>query len=294
MNILEYQYYHEIFSHEDPNFPYNTYPCSIPLDFLQVPLHWHDEIEFIYIKKGSGIVTVNFEEYEVNAGSIILIIPGQLHSIRQLDNCTMEYENIIFHPDILISKTVDSCNTDFLLPLLSGKIEVPTIYKPETAFYDKIVSCIDANDKIRETFPQGYPLFLKGQLFILFYFLIEKCSITAAQEQKNKREYKHLKLILKYIENNYMYKITIADIAQKVQFSQSHFMKYFKKNMGTSFVDYLNDYRLTMAARLLRSSEASVLAISQEVGFENLSHFNRMFKKKYNMTPSAYRKQTST
>lgn len=66
-------------------------------------------------------------------------------------------------------------------------------------------------------------------------------------------------------------------------------MKYFKQAMGVSFIEYLNDYRLTMAARLLLASDSSILSISQEVGFENLSHFNRSFKKKYNMTPSAYR-----
>ena len=104
MNILEYENYQEKISHGDPTFPYITYLCSIPLDFPMVPLHWHDELEFIYIKKGSGIVTVDFTQYIVDAGTIVLIIPGQLHSIEQLADSSMEYENIIFHPNILISK----------------------------------------------------------------------------------------------------------------------------------------------------------------------------------------------
>ena len=101
-----------------------------------------------------------------------------------------------------------------------------------------------------------------------------------------------MKLILKYIENNYMNKITIEEIAKEVGLSQSHFMKYFKNTMGTSFIDYLNDYRLTMASRLLLSSDSSILVISEEVGYDNLSYFNRAFKKRYGMTPSAYRKRT--
>ena len=102
-----------------------------------------------------------------------------------------------------------------------------------------------------------------------------------------------MKLILKYIENNYMNKITIEDMAEEVGLSQSHFMKYFKNTMGTSFIDYLNDYRLTMASRLLISSDSSILDIASEVGFDNLSYFNRSFKKKYAQTPSAYRKRSS-
>ena len=96
-----------------------------------------------------------------------------------------------------------------------------------------------------------------------------------------------MKVVLKYVENNYADKISIADIADVAGFSESHFMRYFKETMGTSFVDYLNDYRLTMAARLLQSSDSSVLSISGEVGFESLSYFNRAFKKHYGNDTSA-------
>ena len=51
MNILEYENYQEKILHGDPLFPYITYLCSIPLDFGYVPMHWHDEMEIIYIKK---------------------------------------------------------------------------------------------------------------------------------------------------------------------------------------------------------------------------------------------------
>jgi AraC-like DNA-binding protein len=60
--------------------------------------------------------------------------------------------------------------------------------------------------------------------------------------------------------------------------------------MNTSFIDYLKDYRLAIAARLLQSSESSILEISEEVGFENLSYFNRSFKKRYGMTPTEFRR----
>ena len=80
-------------------------------------------------------------------------------------------------------------------------------------------------------------------------------------------------------------------MADALYLSQSHFMKFFKNTMGTTFTEYLNDYRLTMASRLLISSEASILDIAAEVGFDNLSYFNRLFKKRFYVTPREYRKR---
>lgn len=289
MNILEYENYHEKVSHGSPLFPYITYLCSIPLDFSHVPLHWHDEMEIIYIKKGRGIITVDFTSYPVSAGTLALIIPGQLHSIEQYENDSIEYENIIFHPHILLSKQTDTCSQDFFSPLMNGTLSIPVLYQPGDPHYAEIAACIDANDEISKTNPPAYQLYIKSQLYMLFFILFNKCS-TRDVPKKGEKSLEKMKLILKYVENNYMEKITIESMAAEVHLSQSHFMKYFKNTMGTSFIDYLNEYRLTMASRLLISSDSSILAIATEVGFENLSYFNRSFKKRFHQTPREYRK----
>ena len=289
MNILEYENYHESKIHGELVFPYNTYLCSIPLDFAKVPSHWHDEMEIIYIKKGQGLVTVDFRSYQVEANNIVLILPGQLHSIEQDENNSMEYENIIFHPGMLLPKKPDVASMEFIYPLLHGKVTVPTVFTPVYPYYTDVAAPIDACDDICRTMPQGYELFIKSQLFQLFYVLENKCR-NYGKKQNNRKTLEKMKVILKFIENNYTQKISVADAAEIAGFSESHFMRYFKETMGTSFVDYLKDYRLTMAARLLLASDASILSISEDVGFENLSYFNRAFKKKYKVTPSQYRK----
>ena len=77
MNILEYENYQEKKSHENKGFPYITYLCSIPLDFTLVPLHWHDEIELIYIKKGCGTITVDLESYVADAGTLAISMQSE-------------------------------------------------------------------------------------------------------------------------------------------------------------------------------------------------------------------------
>lgn len=289
MNILEYENYHENVTHADIIFPYNTYLCSIPLDFTTVPLHWHDEVELVYIKKGRGNLTVDFREYPVSGPSLVLILPGQLHSICQEPGESMEYENIIFHPNMLLSRQNDVTATEFLLPLLHGTLSVPTLYTPQDPYYTEVIAAIDACDEISKTKPKGFELYIKSRLYQFFYVLCSRCRDSERVKAGNRKTLDKMKIILKYIEHHYMDKITIADIAAEVQFSESHFMRYFKKTMGTTFTDYLKDYRLTMAARLLTTSDSTVLAIAGETGFDNLSYFNRSFKKKYALTPREFR-----
>ena len=289
MNILEYENYQEKKNHTTLDFPYNTYLCSIPLDFELVPPHWHDEMEIIYIKKGRGIVNVDFKEYHVSALTLVFILPGQLHSIEQYEDETMEYENIIFDYSMLLSKKKDSVYEDFLKPLTHGKITVPTVFSQVYPYFTDLVSPIDACDEICKTKPQGYQLFIKSMLFQFFFILDNRCR-NLTTPKNNRKAIDKMKIILKYVENNYANKITISEIADVIGFSESHFMRYFKETMGTSFIEYLKDYRLTMASRLLQSSEDSILNISAEVGFDNLSYFNRSFKARYGITPRQYRK----
>lgn len=289
MNTIDYKNYEEKKEHGSPLFPYNTYLCSIPLDFHEVPTHWHNEIEIIYVKKGSGTIYVDFKRYDVSAPAIFFIRPGQLHAILQFKNQTMEYENIIFHPKIFEEANSDAINQNYIWPILQGAYSVPVLFTPDRSDYELIAAPIDACDEICKTKPAGYEIFIKSQLFLLLYHFIDRYR-NVCSDKKNQKKLDKIKPVLKYVENNYNGKITISEIAKTAGFSEAHFMRFFKETLGIPFVTYLNDYRLSMAARMLRGSDASILSISEEAGFQNLSHFNRAFKKKYEMSPSEYRR----
>ena len=293
MNLTEYQNYHEAKSHTSTDFPYNTYLCSIPLDFTQVPLHWHEEIELIVIKKGQGYVSVDFQASIVAAGDIIFILPGQLHSIRQKADCTMEYENIIFKPEILIAGEQDLCTNQFILPLIHSKHPALTFITPAHFNYPDFAGCITRIDNLCSARPQGYQLAVKGCLFYFFFLLISAQSNRDSVSKRKTKSLEKLKTILKYVEEHYSDTITVEDMASITFYSKSHFMKFFKSCIGMGFIEYLNDYRLTIAARMLITTEASILEIAVQTGFDNLSYFNRLFKRKYSQTPNQYRKAAS-
>lgn len=289
MNILEYERSQETKPHGHDNFPFNIYLCSIPLDFTTVPAHWHNDMEIIYIKKGRGTITVDLVPFQVSEGDIIVVPPGQLHAIEQFGDYSMEYENIIFKLSMLMAPQGDICTEDFFQPLKHGKLLPDTCYTKESPLYSDLSVCLDRVDAICQDFSPGYQLAVKGQLFSFFYVLSK--SLHSEKPHKSNKSLDRLKGLLKYVETNYQEKISIADAARICSFSQSHFMKFFKTSMGVPFTDYLNDYRITMASRLLTSSSDTIANIAAETGFENLSYFNRIFKRKYRCTPTEFRKR---
>lgn len=289
MLIPEYENYQENKQHGKLAFPFDIYLCTIPQDFQNVPLHWHEEMEIVYIKKGSGTVSVNLTDFTVSAGSIVFVPPGQLHSICTEKNSRMEYENIIFSPNILQSKQMDICASEFLLPLFSGRISIPVCMDCNSEHYDEIASVLNVFDRIGKEKPEGMEFYIKSQLFYLFYLLKSRC-VLSSPAILNPKGLERMKAVVKYVELHYAQPISIEQISKIAACAPSHFMRSFRKIFGVSFMVYLNDYRLTMGARLLTETSATILDVAANVGFDNLSYFNRCFKKKYLVTPGQYRK----
>ena len=287
MQIPEYENYHETKSHSTPDFPYNAYICSIPLDFEKVPLHWHDEVEIIYIKKGRGRVTLDFTSLYVEAGDIIIVSPGQLHAIGPAEY-SMEYENIIFKKELLSFATNDITMSKYLTPFFNGDFPIVTHVHMGYSFYSHFVKIINTMDVLCDKKEFGYQLAIKSCLLELIHTMIRHPPKTE-ENKKSEKSVDKIKEILTYMEQHYTEEISIEKIAEICHYSPSHFMKFFKNHMGTSFIKYLNDFRLIKARTRILTTEESILEIAGDCGFNNLSHFNRQYKKKYGITPSMTR-----
>ena len=285
MKLTSYEVYHETKRHTSSEFPYNTYLCSIPLDFQTVNIHWHEEVEIIVIKKGKGIVSVDLTEYEVHTGDVVFVMSGQLHSIHQLGGSTMEYENILFKPALLKSSGHDVCWAQFISPLFFASSAITPVFRDN----HKLETYIQDIDKLCDERHTGYQLAVKGYLYQIIHLLMTE--YTAPPSPFAKKHTDKIKTVLSYVDVHYAEEISIENMAKLCFYSKSYFMKFFKESMGISFIAYLNNYRLEIAARMLKAADDNILAISSACGFDNLSYFNRSFKNKYGVTPGKYRKQ---
>ena len=182
------------------------------------------------------------------------------------------------------------CNDKFIQPLLSGNLNIYPVINSSFSFHDTIYSLINEIDELCDKRPYAYQLAVKSYLFKIFYVLITNCGKNEIKAISQKSLEK-VKTILSYIADHFQDSISIEEIAGHCFYSKSYFMKFFKENMGISFVQYLNDYRLEVAAKLLNTTCDDIIDIAINTGFDNLSYFNRCFKKKYGITPGKYRKE---
>ena len=289
MEFDEYAQYRETKLHEQPDFAYNTYLCTIPQDFDRVNPHWHDQMEVVYIKRGEGVVSVDFNRLEVRAGSIVPVLPGEIHSIEGASDGRMEYENIIFSPGMLGGGDEDEWfRKNVLEPLRDGDFAFERPIPPGTDFYLEAKAALDGADAACTNRTPGYSLLVKGHLFEFLHALYAN-RLDRTQTQP-RRSADRLKVVLADVKTRYAEKLTVEGAASLAGYSKAHFMRVFKEETGQTFVGYLNDYRLTAATYFLRETDESIGNIAVSCGFDNGSYFIRRFRARYGKTPSEYRK----
>ena len=176
----------------------------------------------------------------------------------------------------------------YLTPFFNGDFPIVTHVHMGYSFYSHFVKIINTMDVLCDKKEFGYQLAIKSCLLELIHIMIRHPPKTE-ENKKSEKSVDKIKEILTYMEQHYTEEISIEKIAEICHYSPSHFMKFFKNHMGTSFIKYLNDFRLIKARTRILTTEESILEIAGYCGFNNLSHFNRQYKKKYGITPSMTR-----
>ena len=96
--------------------------------------------------------------------------------------------------------------------------------------------------------------------------------------------------ILNYIQTNYL-TVTLEDLSEKFYLTKPYLSKYIKEKTGATFGETVKKIRMKKAKGLLKSGTMTVEKVALSVGYQNVEHFNRLFKKAYHMTPVQYRNQ---
>ncbi len=247
--------------------------------------HFHPEIELVYVNKGQGKRHIGNHLSYFNNSQLILLgsnLPHNGFTDRLTSNGS---ETLIqFKPNFLGEAFFEIQEMNAIEHLLEkGKKGI--LFKPETK---KLVG-----PKIENLIEyKGFDRIIKLLEILNELALSEDYSLLNvdgyAFETKPQDSTK-IDIIYKHINNNFKDHISLEEIADKVSMTVPAFCRYFKKATGKTFTKLVNEYRVVHATKLLSESQMTITDICFECGFNNFSHFNKLFNEFTGISASAYR-----
>jgi len=249
------------------------------------PLHFHPELELNLVLNSSGKRIIGDSILNYNSCDLVLVGANTPHTWIGTEG-KAQVVTIQFHQHFLAT---ESLNKKLMLSIK----EMLERSKRGILFSDETIQRLKPRIlELSET--QDFDSLLKF-LSILYDLSIARNTKMLASHSyvdyyrisKSRR----IEKVNNYVQKNLNQKITLSDVASLVNMSETAFSHFFKKSTNTSFTDYLNDLRLGHAARLLTETEMTISEICFDSGFNNVSNFNRTFKKKIGFTPTGFRTQ---
>jgi len=278
--------------HGNNLFPLGTYTIEHEAGENILDCHWHDEWEFLLVTAGKATFQIGTAYYPVEKGQGIFVNSGCIHAGYPLENSACTYRAIVFNPNLLCSTSFDPLQIKFIDPFLNGHYALPAFISGKEAGESEALLYLLNILKICEDLPFAYELMVKAQLLLVLASFIKNHTFhTKAIQLAHNRKAQQLKTILSFIHENYSQKINSNEICQQVHINESYFCRFFKQMMRQTPIEYINMYRMNIAAKLLRDNDKKILDIAWSVGFDNLSYFNSVFKKQFLATPSEYRQK---
>lgn len=244
-----------------------------------VPYHWHDEYEFLYITNGECECIVNGKSIIVKKGQAILIRGGELHTVNK--NTSGQFFAVIFHPYIIVGTEFNN--------FFSKKISYNRIFEETSSSGKQITKLLNLIYSCFHNQFYGFELTLKALIIEIFAIIYEH-HLYSSNKNKDTNDFDRFADIMEYIHDNFSNKLSLDHVANYAHFSKSYLIRLLKKNTGKTFSTYLNSYRIYRAIDMLENTDKNILEISEECGFGNVAYFIKVFKQNTGITPLKYRK----
>ena len=267
--------------------PLKIYLMQEPNGKIDVPYHWQETTEILWIQSGELSLTIQENNYIGKAGDIFYINSRQLHGMQsQTPDCT--YLAFIFPLSWLQFAQMDEAAEIYLNPLAEGKAQVMT-QLPSSAAEQSGITFQEIYDNYCSS--NGNWLIIKANL-LHFYARLYQNNLVTYRQQEDSAQTRLLLEIARYMQTHYKEKLSLQELGQVFHMSPKYFSVFFQKHFSRNFTEYLTAIRIEHAKRMLVESDADMELISQQTGFSSSSYFIRMFRETLGLTPGQYRKKS--
>lgn len=230
-----------------------------------------------FISRGKGTFYSKNKSYSLSAGQGFLIHPGIITSYKADESAPWTYSWIGFN----------GANAEYYLSQTGLSAENPVFSYQDSASFSHIFTELKklnrnmVTDQVR----------MIGYLYMLLALLMENSTLLSIQGKaffSSKEEY--VKNAAAYIQTNYSRKVTVDEIANYIGLNRSYFGVIFKELTGLTPQEFIIDFRIDKAKKLLSDMSMSIGDVSRSVGYDDPLTFSKLFKKNVGVSPNAYRK----
>jgi YesN/AraC family two-component response regulator len=233
------------------------------------------------VKSGSGSYYVRGKQYQMKEGDLIIFNHIEPHG-WMVESEFMDMKVMIFSTNL-----VSRFKYDYLIPFIERGSDFKNKISKNDFFASEIVQMMDEIYVEATKKSEGAHLLILADVLRILTFLIryyENDGLLMAKSEtilEKRSNMKRLENALSYINEHYMEKITLKQVADLVFMSESYFSSYFKSVIDRSFIDYVTDLRLQRVNELIDTTDGSICEIAMESGFNNMANFYRIYKKHF-------------
>ena len=270
--------------HGTREYPFCEYHMRYWPHAFQIPVHWHDEVEIIYVRKGPLMVEIDGQKFIGDDGAVYIVSPGVLHMMAAPET-PVDYFTFLFPMEFISFQTKDELEDEIFFPLRNHTRE----FRPEVTnrnLLEKLIPILDELSEENAKFRTHRQIQVRIRLMQVVDLLVEYDQLEAKTGRASGGLEKE---ILIYIQDNYHEHISLAELSEHFHLSEKYMSRFFSERFHMTLTQYVNYVRLKYARHLLESTDLSVTEIAMKSGYPNVSYFIRKFSAAVGEPPLRYR-----
>lgn len=292
MQIVTDQFRKEMKQHGNESFPFLiSYEKLSGYESGSFLWHWHPEIEITVVQKGSMCYKVNHDLFHLKEGDILFGNANVLHSGYQLQEQDCEYISITFDPKLIFGFHKSAICQKYVEPVIQNLALSAIYFDSSREWHISVVEAVRKMICFNEEKPDFYEINIVMELQNMWKLILVNYQAADSISMHDKLAYERIKRIMVFLEQHYVDKISLSDIAEHVNLCSSECSRLFKKYMNVSLFRFLNEYRIERSLEYLFHTDYSITDIAAKVGFSDSNYYSKVFSKIKGCSPYKYRKK---